>query len=335
MDDKTKRIIDANINRISEGLRVTEDIFRYSIENASMQQSLKTLRHDFMSCLDRYIYIGSRASLEDIGYSSHGKKESERGSLKDIVAANVKRAEEGLRVLEEVCKLYSETDSMKMKRIRYLLYELEKKAIGLFYRKILGKGLYLIMEDLSQGYENLAEVAVKAEIPAIQMSWMNEPDKEFIRAALNVRRITAGTGTLFIIGNRPDIAELCNADGVQLGRDGMEPEMARSLLGEDFLLGVSADSIDQIALAQEMPVDYIMFDPSGKKLKKKSSDMDSLKKAAGSSKHPVVAVGYINRNDMKRLPDTGINNFAVKSSIKDAADPHKEICFLNNFWRRS
>ena len=57
MDEKTKRIIDANINRISEGLRVAEDIFRYGLDSSELQQSLKSLRHLVMASLDREKYI--------------------------------------------------------------------------------------------------------------------------------------------------------------------------------------------------------------------------------------------------------------------------------------
>ena len=74
MDDRIDRIIDANINRITEGLRVAEDIFRYSIASSEIQQGLKDMRHNLIAAVDRAGVLSARSSLDDVGFSSKGRE---------------------------------------------------------------------------------------------------------------------------------------------------------------------------------------------------------------------------------------------------------------------
>jgi thiamine-phosphate pyrophosphorylase len=335
MDDRTDRIIDANINRVTEGLRVVEDIFRYSIASSEIQQGLKDMRHNLIAAVDRTCVIAARASLDDVGFSSKGANEYERSELGDIVSANIKRAEEGLRVLEEMYKLGRREISSVMKKLRYELYDLEKRAYAQVNRKRLGKGLYLVMSNPAEGYEDIAKMAVKASLPAIQIRHKNGSDRELMNIALKLREITYGSGTLFIINDRMDIARLCEADGVHLGQEDIEPERARDFLGEGFLIGLSTHNLSQVETAENEPLDYIGFGPIWKKDSKEMqypvTGIDKLRKAVKKSRHPVVATGGINRDNLKELKGTGYNNIAVIRAVQDAMDPYAEMSFLNTF----
>jgi thiamine-phosphate pyrophosphorylase len=335
MNDGIDRIIDANINRVTEGLRVVEDIFRYSIVSDEIQQRLKDLRHNLATVVDRGDVILARDSLDDVGYLSSGAKEYNRSEPGDIVSANLKRAEEGLRVLEEVYKIGKKDKSYLMKKFRYELYELEKKAYAKMKRKLLPKGLYLVMTNPRTGYEDIALMAVKAGLPVIQIRQKKGSDRELMNIAFKIREITSGTKTLFIVNDRLDIARMCNADGVHLGQDDIEPGRAKDFLGDNFMIGLSTHNLSQVEKAQNEPLDYIGFGPVWETDSKERPDpvtgVEKLRKAVEKSHHPVVAIGGINRDNVGELKGTGINNIAVIRAVQDAMDPYAEMTFLNNF----
>jgi len=120
---KINRIIDANINRYKEGIRVVEDILRYYF-SSPLSKELKSLRH-----IKIPNYKGSllqRDAVNDI-LKKTTSSEKKRESLEDVVIANFKRAQESARVLEEIFKLIDISKSIKFKNIRYKLYKLEKE----------------------------------------------------------------------------------------------------------------------------------------------------------------------------------------------------------------
>lgn len=121
------RVIDANLNRLKEGIRVVEDILRYKDNNKELASQLKALRHK--ATINEYeLLLEQRDSINDVLKSST-KSEQNRTDLKAIIAANCKRAQESSRVLEELFKLSSIHYSENFKSIRYELYNLEKKII--------------------------------------------------------------------------------------------------------------------------------------------------------------------------------------------------------------
>lgn len=132
MDQRILRTIDANINRISEGLRVLEDISRFIIEDADSTQQLKSVRHllnNMVSPIGHKLLI-HRDVTGDIGAGSDITKEHK--DLISITRANSKRVQEGLRVLEELSKLAELINLLpteKLKNSRYQIYSVEKAMI--------------------------------------------------------------------------------------------------------------------------------------------------------------------------------------------------------------
>ena len=121
------RVIDANLNRLKEGVRVVEDLMRYLHNNKELSSKLKSIRH-----LAIYENIDAllehRDSINDVLRPTIDS-ELRRTDLKSIIIANFKRAQESSRVLEELFKLQSVKDSENFKHIRYELYDLEKEVI--------------------------------------------------------------------------------------------------------------------------------------------------------------------------------------------------------------
>ncbi len=128
--DKIERIIDANLNRAKEGLRVVEDIARFVIDNKKISKNLKNMRSEIAAIQktfkDTILY---RDTESDVGTSIDSKQEQLRESLIDIIEANSKRTQESLRVLEEMFKLKDLSVSKQFKRLRYESYTIEKETI--------------------------------------------------------------------------------------------------------------------------------------------------------------------------------------------------------------
>ena len=123
MNENYLRLIDANLNRLREGIRVVEDIFRYIYNDKQTALKLKELRH--LSRLENYIELLETRDVKNDVLRSSIKSEQNRSDLYSILIANFKRAQESSRVLEEFIKLTSIKDSENFKYIRYELYNLE------------------------------------------------------------------------------------------------------------------------------------------------------------------------------------------------------------------
>jgi thiamine-phosphate pyrophosphorylase len=118
------RVIDANLNRLKEGIRVIEDIARYGHNNKKVASKLKQLRHK-SNIDDLQNLLASRDSINDVLRPTISS-EMDRNGLKSIIVANYKRAQESSRVLEEMYKIIDPALSETFKQIRYELYTLEK-----------------------------------------------------------------------------------------------------------------------------------------------------------------------------------------------------------------
>ena len=119
----TNRIIDANLNRLREGIRVVEDIYRYLFNNKEMASKLKQIRHK--TRIENFHEILSARDIQSDVSKQTTATEKNRSDIFDVLIANFKRAQESARVLEEVLKLANTEDAQKFKEIRYELYDLE------------------------------------------------------------------------------------------------------------------------------------------------------------------------------------------------------------------
>lgn len=127
MTNENLRLLDANLNRLREGIRVVEDIYRYIFNDKDTSSKLKTLRHKSrISSYDELLY--SRDIKNDVLKTST-QSEQNRTDVKSILIANFKRAQESSRVLEEFTKLIDIKCSENFKLIRYELYHLEKSIL--------------------------------------------------------------------------------------------------------------------------------------------------------------------------------------------------------------
>jgi len=129
------RIIDANFNRSREGLRVCEEVARFIWNSTPLTKDLKAARHSITRILkNKYasprILFVTRDVRSDVGRKERTKSEMRRLDYSDIFSANIERAKESIRVLEEFFKLIDRNDSVKFTKLRFKVYEIEKKALS-------------------------------------------------------------------------------------------------------------------------------------------------------------------------------------------------------------
>lgn len=127
-------VIDANLNRAKEGLRVCEDTARFILRNERLFKKIRRLRHAITESyaaqnLNITEIIKFRNSAADLGKRPN-RLEKKRNNINDIFLANFQRAKEAIRVLEEFTKLINKELSDKFKKLRFALYSLEKEIIS-------------------------------------------------------------------------------------------------------------------------------------------------------------------------------------------------------------
>lgn len=124
------RVVDANLNRCKEGLRVVEDVFRFVLEDDRLRKKIRAMRHSLDSVAkDKFFKqaILSRDSRNDLGRSIDHLELERKGSI-DILYINFQRVKESLRVMEEFFKMISPVYVELVKKLRYEIYTMEKEV---------------------------------------------------------------------------------------------------------------------------------------------------------------------------------------------------------------
>jgi thiamine-phosphate pyrophosphorylase len=133
MSRELDRILDANFNRVREGLRVAEELCRLVLEDRGLQRELKGVRHALAQLEKKHLgasLLASRDVRRDPGVVSGERGEQKRADWAELARANFRRAQEGLRVLEEVGKLIPGNPGAVFKRLRFRMYALEQRAVA-------------------------------------------------------------------------------------------------------------------------------------------------------------------------------------------------------------
>lgn len=335
------RIIDANINRAAEGLRVLEDHFRFVSTNKCINEELRELRHkvrDTLKHLDG-ILISCRESSNDNGLEiSQNAGNDKKTFEKEFIAANFKRVQEALRSIEENLNLTGNYSEAKIfESIRFDVYTLERSALGVT-KKTLPEGLYCITaEEFSNGRSNVevAKEMLEAGIKIIQYREKEEskPRKEMITECREIRKLTREYGALLIVNDFLDIAILCEADGIHCGQDDLSVKDVKKL-APHLMVGISTHSPDQALKAVNDGADYIGVGPIfSTKTKKNVCDavgLEYLEFAVKSINIPFVAIGGIKETNIREVVKRGAKTIALVTEIVGAENIKAKIENLNN-----
>ena len=330
------RIIDANINRTGEGLRVLEEFARMTLDNAPLTQQLKELRHKLLHNTTHIQseLMNARDADIDVGSTMEVAGESKEKAPAEIVIANSRRVQESLRVLEELAKAPEvKLDSEVYRQSRFAIYTIEKELLGKLLRQdIINKikGLYVIIDTAwlrGRTSEELTLKAIAGGAKTIQLRQKTGTKQDFLTTARSLKGICAAEGVPLIINDSLEIALACKADGVHLGQEDLPADSARSLMPIDMVLGVSVRSANEAQKALEDGADYVGAGAIFKTDTKDSSALGlaELKAIQQSVKLPVVAIGGINKDNIKSVFDAGACAAAVISAALGADDVKKAV----------
>ena len=190
-------------------------------------------------------------------------------------------------------------------------------------------GFYLVITNPAVGYAKCAEAAVRAGVKIIQLRMKHASREEILREAHEMRRVTAGTETLFIVNDDPSIAAEVGADGVHVGQGDMGVEEVRRRVPELKLVGLSTHNLDQARAAMALKPDYIGTGPCWATPTKDIPDptlgLETAKAIHEMVPFPAVAIGGIDSERLPAVVRAGLKNWAVVRSVCRASDPYAAI----------
>jgi thiamine-phosphate pyrophosphorylase len=173
--------------------------------------------------------------------------------------------------------------------------------------------------------------AIDGGITFLQMREKSMTTDEFMQEAMAIKSLTNKNNIPFVINDNIDVALEINADGVHIGQDDIPVPIARKILGNDKILGVSAHTLEQALKAEKEGADYIgvgaIFTTSTKDDASNVS-IATLKAICSSVNIPVVAIGGITADNALKLQGTGISGICVISAIFGASDIENATCKL-------
>lgn len=182
--------------------------------------------------------------------------------------------------------------------------------------------LYLVTDsDILEGRDFYYEIeeSLKAGVKCIQLREKNLGGKAFLEKARKLRELTTKYDALFIVNDRVDIAMLSNADGVHVGQSDIPLKDVRALVGDDMIIGISANTVELAIEARDNGADYIgvgaVF-PTATKKDATNVGISLLEEISEDVKNiPIVAIGGIKLSHLDKISHIDVTGYAVISDI--------------------
>ena len=190
-------------------------------------------------------------------------------------------------------------------------------------------GFYLVMTNPRVGYAACAAAAVRAGVKIIQLRMKHAPRADIVTVGREVRDITRGTGTLFIVNDDPAIAAEVEADGVHVGQDDMPVAEVRARFPSLGIVGLSTHNPAQARAAIAQKPDYIGVGPvwatPTKDIPDPTLGVETAVRMAASVPFPAVCIGGIDEARLPELLRAGARNYAVVRAVCASDDPYAAI----------
>ncbi|WNZ26496.1 thiamine phosphate synthase [Leptolyngbya sp. NK1-12] len=317
------RILDANLDRAREGLRIIEEWCRFGLNQAQFTEECKQLRQE-LGQWHREEIRSARDTPNDPGTELTHPNEQQRANITELLRSNFCRTQEALRVLEEYGKLYSEPMATACKQMRYRVYTLESNLTGhQRHQKLKQSYLYLVTSPV----DNLlavVEAALQGGLTLVQYRDKTADDLTRISTATRLRQLCHRYNALFIINDRVDLALAVEADGVHLGQTDVPIALARQLLGSQRIIGRSTTNPEEMQRAIEEGADYIGVGPvyeTPTKAGRAAAGLEYVRYAVKHATVPWFAIGGINAENLAEVLSAGAERIAVVRAIMEAEQP--------------
>jgi thiamine-phosphate pyrophosphorylase len=322
------RPVDANLNRVSEGLRVLEDIARFVLDDGPLTQQFRALRHQLAEVAAPVSaeLLSARNVATDVAAEEPAGGQESHVSL---VLANARRVQESLRVLEEFARLPEiALDGSQFGQARFAVYDLERRLLSRLLRQEKVQrlsGLYVIIDTgalKGRVPGEVAREALRGGARVIQLRDKERDRGELLSIARELKSICEQEEALFLINDHLDLALAAGADGLHLGQTDLPLATARHLLPIDKIIGVSTKTVEQARKAEEEGADYVavgaMF-PSPSK-ESRVVGTETLRQIRRAVSLPLVAIGGIGPENAAEVVAAGADALAVISAVAGAED---------------
>ncbi len=332
MDTAAMRMLDANFNRAREALRTVEDYCRFVLNDAPLAGAYKTLRHELcgqLAALGVQHAILFRDTPGDVGVKIKASDELSRDSLEHIVIAAARRLTEALRVLEELAKLDSPAAAASLESLRYRSYTAEQTMLRQAAQRHqcppIALHVLLTESMCRRPWCETLEAILTGGANVVQLREKDLTDHELLIRAKFVAQQCRKFGRRSIINDRLDIAMAAGASGVHLGQDDLPCRQARQIVGNQLLIGVSTENLQQAHAAAQAGASYIgagpMFPTTTKDKPRLAGPAYIQALRAAEFPLPVVAIGGICLQNLPELLSAGATAIAVSSAVLSADDP--------------
>lgn len=190
--------------------------------------------------------------------------------------------------------------------------------------------LYAVTDRTWTGEKTLymqVEDALKGGATCIQLREKELDQDSFLQEAIAIKQLCRSYDVSFIINDNVNVAIACGADGIHVGQKDMQADNVRKSVGENMIVGVSAQTVEQALLAEQAGADYLGVGAVFSTSTKLDADMvshEQLKAICAAVSIPVVAIGGIYKHNILELAGTGINGVALVSAIFASADIENE-----------
>jgi len=333
-DLRIYQIIDANLDRAREGLRVLEDWARFGLGKEKYVEKIKNFRQ-ILGKNHLEVYKQSRNHIEDNCKGLTHQEQFNRKTSEQIISSNSARVQEALRVIEEFSRLHNHELSKIVSGIRYEIYTIEVDLLNYSKLKkseeiLKENDLYVITDQKDNLLEIIEEILI-AGVRIIQYRFKSGTDKDHLQEAIQIKNLCKRYNSLFIINDRLDIALASDADGIHLGQDDLDLKTARKLLGYSKIMGISASNEIDISNALKEGCDYIGIGPvfeTATKKNKKPIGIEKIKTLTKDLNIPWFAIGGVKKNNISYLKSNGIKKVALVSQLMNSEDPKEDAIMI-------
>ena len=187
--------------------------------------------------------------------------------------------------------------------------------------------LYVITDETiaaGRTHAEIARLACAGGADAIQLRDKYWGTMALCRTGRLIREITQRTGTLFIVNDRLDVALACGADGVHLGQEDMQVDVARQLAPRPFVIGISVGNVAEAVAAEKAGADYVALGPVFSTTSKDDAGpalgLSALREIRAAVSIPVIAIGGIGRENVGAVIGAGADGVAVISAVAGQPD---------------
>ena len=331
-DKRVARLIDANLDRAREGLRVIEDWCRFGLDRQDLVIPLKDWRQQ-LGQLHADCYRQARSTATDPAAGLSHPAQQSRTDSTQVLKANASRVQEALRVIEEFARTGDAELARTAASVRYALYDHEVRILeacgrNLRLQRLDRSRLCLITDpggsDCSAEMLKRVELALATGVSLVQYRRKQGTDALRLQEARQLAELCQAYQALLIINDRIDLALLVNADGVHLGQDDLPHAAARQLMGPEKLIGRSTHRLAQLEQAQEEGADYLGVGAvyaTATKADRTAAGLGWVRDASASARIPWFAIGGINGDNITEVLAAGASRVAVVSAIMGASDP--------------